>query len=245
MNVGTGPGHATLTTDTTADTGIVDDFDFGPLTLGSTTRVGEHHKIVDTIVIPPNFPLPGQTIFVTETWREQITFDGFSSDFSQLLPSSAVPIVGGLSSPFSMRPNVVTSLTPFLLSGTYQLTGPTESASTPFSVEYQPTISTLTFPITFTIPGGATFGNGFDFSTGLVQLHQVTYAPVNPLIFTGTVDGETFNVELQPMKLTLSTFRIPEPSALAMATIAIAMGARKIPRRHRPMRGCKRPADGI
>lgn len=200
--------------DTTADTGKIIDIDFAPTNVPGTALGGSFNVDLAILVTPANFPDPPVYHYIQGTYSESVSIDAVQVGAPQFVSSTTSAIsYSGSGATFRFLPQVVLSLPTFTVTGVYHANGPTVSVNVPFSVQYVP--NTAADFVNMTIEGGSGFGNGFDFSPYYLD---VSYKPVNGLVFNGTVDEVSMQGNLN--NITLRYF-VPEPTGLAMGLLAI------------------------
>jgi hypothetical protein len=187
-----GVASATVTTDTAADTGVVDAMELTPFSLTPSSKSGEFSTSITVVEEPANFPLPAVTHTYSGQWQEIISFNGVTGDSPTFASSAAAALTPYIGTPpwFSMVGNVTFTVPSFTLTGTYQVVGPESTTTVPFSVEFEPEVQPANSSIA--IRGGETFGPDFNF---ILLETSVVYRPVNPQIFDGVVDGMRFDAQ--------------------------------------------------
>ena len=175
---------------------------------------GTHTFSVDFTVIdvPAMFPNPAVTHRVQGQYQEKITITEVTPSTPMFQSSTTGAITPASASTFRMSNVIGLSASPLVVKGTYEVIGPTNHVSEPFSVEFN-----LKYPTAFLKPeieGGTNFGDGFNFD---FKNFLVYYEPVNAQIYRGTVDELTFTVSL-PSSYTgqFSQLEVPEPASLTL-----------------------------
>jgi hypothetical protein len=208
----------TITVDTVADTGFVADLDFTPVTAPQQTFGNAYDIDFEVILVPANFPDPAVTRHVVGDYEERITISSVTSQDPQLLSSETSGISAvGTTDFFSMFNSLQLSQASFMVHGTYEVFGPTQNVSVPFSVEYRTSgMPAFGFMQTF-IRGGPGFGAGFEFDPRELRIE---FHAVNPVIFNGTVEDVPFRAEFN--SIAALRYFVPEP---ATAGVALVLGA--------------------
>ncbi|MCC6493855.1 MAG: hypothetical protein IT424_12655 [Pirellulales bacterium] len=201
----------TITVDTTSDTGFVNAIAVKPTVVPSLTE----NRTFDAdfvVTLPADFPLPPITKRVEGRFEQRVRYTGFT-DAGPMLASSDTAGIKPIGKPpyFLMRNSLTFAPDTFTLNGVYEVIGPTESANTPFSVDY---VLHRSSQMISRIKGDENFGDNFEFTP--VELHLL-YEPVRPIIFGGTIDNMNFSAEVRPVLFIYASAPIiPEPSSLAV-----------------------------
>jgi hypothetical protein len=202
----------------------VADLDFTPVTAPQQTFGNTYDIDFEVILVPANFPDPAVTRHVVGDYEERITISSITSQDPQLLASSTSGISAvGTTDFFSMNNSLQLSPASFTVQGTYEVIGPTQNVSVPFSVEYR-TSGTPAFGFMQTfIRGGPGFGAGFEFDPRELRIN---FHPVNPVIFDGMVEDVPFHAAFQSTAL---RYFVPEPSTAGLALVlsSSALGLRR------------------
>jgi hypothetical protein len=233
-------GTADAEVDTDADTGRFTSFDMSLAQIGGGTRTSS----VSTVIPPSDFPGIPTTIMTTFT--ETVTFDPISDLANleaQFVSSTTAPITYRFGTQYRFTPNVTLAFpNSFTLSGTYHLQGPTQTVDVPFNVVYSRTGSaTVAQSWNNTIDVGLNFPETGKLDTFFSGVEK-TYAPGNASLFSGMVDGRSFNVRFATVTLTVRV-PVPEPTCASLASVGALVFCQAVGRRlGRPM---YRHAGGI
>jgi hypothetical protein len=188
--------------DTVADTARLTQADFDYVPSARTV----------TFQFPGNFPNPA--IAITESFSfDPISLETphLSATTSPLFSAGGTKYIAGLGFDLLYADS-------FVVSGTYRLQGPTESATVPFSVTYNRLEApTNTGGLTVNIDTGNNFPATAEVTTQNLFVIGRRYDPSSTLIFDGTIDGIPFTSHF--VQTTLWRFAVPEPSGLALGAI--------------------------
>jgi hypothetical protein len=221
-NLSSGVNSASVTADTATDTGQISGFAFKPFSLPASTRVRNVNVQRLIVDVPADFPNPAITHIETDVYHERFNITGLAPATAALESSDTGAILPQISTPpwFIMNAGVTLSSLSFVVQGTYEVTGPTESFSVPFSVEFQPT-NGETLAQRTRIEGGPSFNNGFKFILG----NDLTfnYRAVNPVVFDDDVDDLHVRAGFVDTNYVVQLLRgapVPEPRAISVAILA-------------------------
>jgi hypothetical protein len=226
-------GTAEAEVDTAADTGRFTSFDMNFAQIGGGTRTSS----VSTVIPPSDFP--GIPTTITTTFTETVNFDPISDLTNleaQFVSSTTAPITYVFGTRYRFTPNVTLSFpSSFTLSGTYHLQGPTQTVDVPLNVVYSRTGSpTVAEPWINIIDVGLNFPETASLETFFTSVER-TYRPGNATVFTGIVDGRSFDVRLPSVTLTVRV-PVPEPTSAMLAAVGAIVSCQAIGRRlGRPM----------
>jgi hypothetical protein len=233
-------GTADAEVDTDADTGRFTSFDMSFTQIAGGTRTSS----VSTVIPPSDFP--GIPTTITTTFTETVTFDpigDLANLEAQFVSSTTAPITYLFGTRYRFTPNVTLAFpNSFTLSGTYHLQGPTQTVDVPFNVVYSRTgIATVAQSWINTIDVGLNFPETGKLDTFFSGVEK-TYTPGNASVFTGIVDGRSFNVRFATVTLTVRV-PVPEPTCASLASVGALVFCQAVGRRlGRPM---YRHAGGI
>jgi hypothetical protein len=226
-------GTATAEVDTVADTGRFTSFDMIIAQISGGTRTSS----VFTVIPPSDFP--GIPTTITTTFTETVAFDPISNLDNleaQFVSSTSAPItyVGGTL--YRFTPSVTLGFpSSFTVSGTYHLQGPTQTVDVPFNVSYSRTTSATAARTWFSdIRVGLNFPETAELDA---RFHEVEtrYSPANATVFSGIVDGRSFNVQFAPVTLNVR-LPIPEPTCASLASLGAIVFCQAIARRRKQRR---------
>jgi len=209
-----------VSVDTVADTGKVDDLKFGPTSIPANTVGGSYPVDVQILVTPANFPDPPVYQDIQGTYTETFSINSVTILAPDFTSSTTAPIVfKDFPTPhFVMIPTLTIAQPAFTVTGDYAVSGPTESRIVPFSVQFTPSFSQQPRPHIH-LQGNPGFGDGFAFAPYGVN---VFYQSTNGQVFNGTVDGVKISASLDGVFL---RYFAPEPSGMGLAAMAAGVCA--------------------
>ena len=217
----TGVGAA-LSVDTDTDLGKYTGLTLeGPSTPAKTTTTS-YDVNFNLVVRPPNFPDPGEIKHVQGTYTEKVTITGITASGPPTFVSGASGQIIPFGNHFGISSQVTLTVPHIFVEGTYEVNGPTSSASTPFSVEFAANSTTAT--VGTWLGGGLNFDNGFLFDANSLT---TAYTPINPTIYNATIDDVPFKAEMSAFNVSYftTTLFVPEPGTLGLFVVgAVALG---------------------
>jgi hypothetical protein len=192
------------------------DSDAGTAKLTHATFAYGGISETSTLEFPGTFPNPA--VQLTETF----TFNPLTLA-TPLVSSSTSPLTSIGGTRFRANVDFVVSYPEsFVLTGTYHIQGPTESATAPFSETYQRVgASANTGTIGLIVDTGNNFPATLSVTTeSLFPLGRAYEKTGISKIFTGTIDGVT--VEAYMGRIELWHLAVPEPAGFFLAAFAAA-----------------------
>jgi hypothetical protein len=185
---------------------------------------------------PANFPSFPPTI----TINESITINSVTPIVSYV-SSTTAPITfvsGPFFQFFVMTPDLTLAFADqFIVTGNYQATGPTQNLNLPFSKSFVRSGQNATAVLN----QGVAITPGFNFPATTTidpqrQFDSRAYAPLDPVLFDGTIDGIPLKAEFTDTFIIAALARIPEPTTAALRRIgaiaASSLGRAARRRRH-------------